>query len=50
MTIVYFDGSEEKCSEIYVAGVNEIILDGRKRVDLVRVAYIKEDSSDDAGI
>ena len=42
MKIIFYDGSELECNEIYFASNDEMICDGRRRVDTIEVVRIEE--------
>ena len=42
MKIIFYDGSELECNEIYFASVDEMICDGYRRVDTIEVLRIEE--------
>lgn len=41
MTIIFYDGRELECSEVYFASVDELIVDGEIRVNTVEVSMIE---------
>lgn len=41
MTIIFYDGRELECNEVYFASVDELIVDGKIRVNTVEVSRIE---------